>query len=275
MARTPAATRSIPFERRFWRSSSSAFRSRASNTRPRSDDAAKRRYWPTTSAYVVSWLRFLDAPHHRGSYHAAAQKEQAMDGHGGPFPPGTFEHEPRRLRLDGGGRRHRGRAGGRRGCCRGLVRPVPRPLRRVEWAYQGVIPVRRRRCEGDLDGLGGRLALFWLSQRLNHCGCVVELGLPRACAACRCNNFETQNYGGFQQALSVGIRVRDDPRVVTRRICGQTLHGKQHARFSGFKKREKPAPTLETYLYTIGTRLVPEKWPEATRQSTRRTTKRL
>ena len=57
MARTPAATRSMPFDNLFWRSSSSAFRSRARSTRPNNDDAAKRRYWPTTSAYVVSWWR--------------------------------------------------------------------------------------------------------------------------------------------------------------------------------------------------------------------------
>ena len=57
MARTPAATRSMPFDNLFWRSSSSALRSSASNRRPNNDDAAKRRYWPTTSAYVVSWWR--------------------------------------------------------------------------------------------------------------------------------------------------------------------------------------------------------------------------
>ena len=57
MARTPAATRSMPFDNLFWRSSSKAFRSSASNTRPNNEDAANRRYWPTTSAYVVSWWR--------------------------------------------------------------------------------------------------------------------------------------------------------------------------------------------------------------------------
>ena len=108
MASTPAATRSMPFDNLFWSSSSSAFRSRASNTRPRSDDAAKRRYWPTTSAYVVSWW---------------------------------------------------------------IVRPVPRPLRRVEWAYQGVIAVRRRRGERDLDGLGGRLTLLRFGEILEHFKC--------------------------------------------------------------------------------------------------------
>ena len=47
----------------------------------------------------------------------------------------------------------------------------------VEWAYQGVIPVRRRRGERDLDGLGGRLALLWLGQRLNHLNLIVAIGL--------------------------------------------------------------------------------------------------
>ena len=49
-----------------------------------------------------------------------------------------------------------------------IVRPVPRPLRRVEWAYQGVIAVRRRRDERDLDGLGGRLALRRFGEILKH-----------------------------------------------------------------------------------------------------------